>query len=368
VGGVMGGGIAAAGWAVVNWSTMGKIAASWVISPLLGGVIAALFLLFIKVKIINTENVLDNAKRFVPMLIALMSLAFITYLSLKGLKKIVKIDLLTALSIGSVFAIATYLYVKSYIYKKADSLKNNRDGVNDMFTIPLVFAAALLSFAHGANDVANAVGPLAAINDAIMNGGISTKVGIPFWVMAIGAVGIAVGLALYGPKLIKTVGNEITELDKIRAFSVAMAAAITVIIASQLKLPVSSTHIAVGGIFGVGLLREWLNRRNFQESDIDELAKLKEEHEGIEDFINRFNKASTKQKEQMLSTVKNKKSDIVIETHLNKKERKMIAKLFRQELVKRSEMSKIIAAWVITVPASALLSAFLFYAIKGFMS
>ena len=326
VGGVMGGGIAAAGWAVVNWSTMGKIAASWVISPLLGGVIAALFLLFIKVKIINTENVLDNAKRFVPMLIALMSLAFITYLSLKGLKKIVKIDLLTALSIGSVFAIATYLYVKSYIYKKADSLKNNRDGINDLFTIPLVFAAALLSFAHGANDVANAVGPLAAINDAIMNGGISTKVGIPFWVMAIGAVGIAVGLALYGPKLIKTVGNEITELDKIRAFSVAMAAAITVIIASQLKLRVSSTHIAVGGIFGVGLLREWLNRRNFQESDIDELAKLKEEHEGIEDFINRFNKASTKQKEQMLSTVKNKKSDIVIETHLNKKERKRAGK------------------------------------------
>ena len=117
----------------------------------------------------------------------------------------------------------------------------------------------LLSFAHGANDVANAIGPLAAINDAVMSSEISSKVDIPFWVMAVGAVGIAIGLALYGPKLIKTVGSEITELDQMRAFSIAMAASITVIIASQLGLPVSSTHIAVGGVFGVGFLREYLD-------------------------------------------------------------------------------------------------------------
>lgn len=148
---------------------------------------------------------------------------------------------------------------KTSYCKSFKKISNDREGVNTLFTIPLIFAAALLSFAHGANDVANAIGPLAAISDAVMSAGINTKVGIPFWVMAVGAVGISIGLALYGPKLIKTVGSEITELDQVRAFSIAMAAAITVIIASQLGLPVSSTHIAVGGVFGVGFLREFLD-------------------------------------------------------------------------------------------------------------
>ena len=103
---------------------------------------------------------------------------------------------------------------------------------------------------------------LAAINDAVINGGISSSAEIPLWVMGVGALGIALGLALYGPRLIKTVGSEITELDQIRAFSIAMAASITVIIASQLGLPVSSTHITIGGVFGVGFLREYLHLTN----------------------------------------------------------------------------------------------------------
>ncbi len=161
-------------------------------------------------------------------------------------------------------------------------MKTLEHGINQLFTVPLIFAAALLSFAHGANDVANAIGPLAAINDAVMTGGISAKAGIPLWVMAVGALGIALGLALYGPQLIRTVGSEITELDQMRAFSVAMAAAITVIIASQFGLPVSSTHIAIGGIFGVGFLREYLEAKKeksiiTQEQDIlhDEKLVLK---------------------------------------------------------------------------------------------
>jgi PiT family inorganic phosphate transporter len=136
----------------------------------------------------------------------------------------------------------------------------------------------LLSFAHGANDVANAVGPLSAINDAVMNGGISAKSGIPIWVMAIGGVGISVGLALYGPKLIKTVGSEITELDQIRVFAIALAAAITVIIASQLGLPVSSTHIAVGAVFGVGFLREFMKLEVNKEEEIKKELIKEEEH------------------------------------------------------------------------------------------
>jgi PiT family inorganic phosphate transporter len=259
VGGVMGAGIAAAGFGIVNWGTMGAIAASWVISPLLGGIIAASFLFFIKNKIVYKSDMILSAKKIVPYLVGIMAWAFSTYIILKGIKHLIKVDFMTALFFGFVIAVIVYFIVKPLIAKAADKLENTRAGVNTLFTIPLIFAAALLSFAHGANDVANAIGPLAAINDAVMNYEIVSKVAIPFWVMAVGAIGIAVGLALYGPRLIKTVGSEITELDQMRAYAIAMAASITVIIASQLGLPVSSTHIAVGGVFGVGFLREFLD-------------------------------------------------------------------------------------------------------------
>lgn len=266
VGGVMGAGIAAAGFGIVAWGTMAKIAASWVISPVLGGIIAAIFLSAIKKTMVFKENKIEAAVKWVPVFVAIMSWAFVTYLTLKGLKKVwphivdiliflpdtKKPTFIIAAIFGLLIAAAVYFIVRITIIKKASTIENSRAGINMLFTVPLIFAAALLSFAHGANDVANAIGPLAAINDAVMTGGISTKAGIPLWVMAVGALGIALGLALYGPKLIKTVGSEITELDQMRAFSVAMAASITVIIASQLGLPVSSTHIAVGGIFGVG--------------------------------------------------------------------------------------------------------------------
>lgn len=259
VGGVMGAGIAAAGFSIVSWGTMGKIAASWIISPLFGGIIAAGFLFFIKKNIMFQKDMVTSAKKFVPYLVAVMSWAFSTYLILKGVKRLIKLDFLTASIIGLFIAVAVYFLVKPLISKAASKIENNRTGINSLFTIPLIFAAALLSFAHGANDVANAIGPLAAINDAVVSSAVSTQVGIPFWVMAVGAIGIAIGLALYGPKLIKTVGSEITELDQVRAYAIAMAAAVTVIIASQLGLPVSSTHIAVGGVFGVGFLREFLD-------------------------------------------------------------------------------------------------------------
>ncbi|MEA3384458.1 MAG: inorganic phosphate transporter, partial [Campylobacterota bacterium] len=192
VGGVMGAGIAAAGFTIVNWGTMGKIAASWIISPVLGGVIAAGFLFFIKKKVFFQENMIENAKKIVPILIAIMTLAFSTYLIVKGIKKLIKIEFPMALLIGTIIAVIAYILIKPLIAKAADALDNSRDSVNSLFTIPLIFSAALLSFAHGANDVANAIGPLAAINDAVMNNGVHSKVEIPFWVMAVGALGIAI--------------------------------------------------------------------------------------------------------------------------------------------------------------------------------
>ena len=363
VGGVLGAGIAAGGWEIANWATMAKIAASWIISPVLGGIIAALFLYWIKHSITYKKDMISAARKMMPILIAIMVMAFSTYLSMKGLKKIWKIDLLTALGIGAVCAIIAYLVISPLVRKYSLTMKNEKSSVNSMFTMPLIFAAALLSFAHGANDVANAVGPLAAINDAVVSGGVAAKAAIPLWVMAVGAVGIVLGLALFGPKLIRTVGSEITQLDQIRAFSIAMAAAVTVILASQLGLPVSSTHIAVGGIFGIGFLREYL-KANYSKiiHDIEHHHGGKD-HDVVESFLHEFEIATLEGKRKMLDDMKKHTS----KADLTKKERKALGRVYRQELVKRSALKRIAAAWVITVPASALISAVLFFTIRGMM-
>jgi PiT family inorganic phosphate transporter len=181
--------------------------------------------------------------------------------------------------------------------------------------------------------------------------------------MLVGAVGIATGLALYGPKLIRTVGSEITELDQMRAFCIAMAAAVTVIIASQLGLPVSSTHIAVGGVFGVGFLREYI-KANYAEA----IRDIEHHHQGadqadVEKFLGDFEDAPLVDKRLMLIQLKQHTA----RADLTKKERKKLRRIYRQELVKRSALLKIAAAWVITVPASGLLAALLFFTIRGMM-
>ncbi len=368
VGGVLGGGIAAGGFTIVSWGTMGKIAASWVISPVLGGVIAATFLYVIKSQIVYKEDKLTAAKKIVPILVALMAAAFMTYLTLKGLKKVwpVIVDtlsflpqtkkptLMIALLFGLIGASITYVIVKPRIAKKVIGMEATRESINLLFTIPLIFAAALLSFAHGANDVANAVGPLAAVYDALSNTEVSTKVAIPLWVMVVGGVGISIGLALFGPRLIKTVGSEITELDQMRAFSIMMAASITVVIASQLGLPVSSTHIAVGAIFGVGFLREWLDSKNMGEKQVK-----------LQEAVDKQN--ALKKQLADLKTDEDYKQQIELMAQLKYKKKKVksLKKSLRENYVKRGMVKKIVAAWVITVPAAAVLSAIIFYVLKG---
>ncbi len=363
VGGVLGAGIAAGGFGIADWATMGQIAASWVISPVLGGIIAAGFLYLVKRTITYQPDMIVAARRIVPLLVGLMAWAFSTYLILKGLKKIWKLDFIPALTIGLALAAAIFVVVRPLIARAAGRLPSTKASVNRLFTLPLIFAAALLSFAHGANDVANAVGPLAAINDAILHGGIAAKAAIPLWVMLVGALGIAVGLALYGPKLIRTVGSEITELDQTRAFCIAMAAAITVILATQLGLPVSSTHIAVGAVFGVGFLREFL-----KASYSKMVAAIKEHHQGRDEaevaaFLATFRKASVKQKGEMLEQLKQHAA----KAELSKKERKGLKRVYKTELVKRSALMRIVAAWLITVPVSGALAAILYFAIRGYM-
>ena len=342
---------------------MKLIAASWVISPVIGGIIAAAFLYWIKHGITYRKDMISAAQRILPILVSIMVLAFSTYLIMKGLKKVIKVDILPAAGIGLFLAVITYFIVKSLTRKHSSAMKNEKKSINRLFTLPLIFAAALLSFAHGANDVANAVGPLAAIADTITNHGVASKAPIPFWVMGVGASGIVLGLALFGPKLIRTVGSEITELDQMRAFCIAMAAAITVIIASQFGLPVSSTHIAVGGVFGVGFLREYL-KANYAKT----IHKIELHHSGrdqaeVEAFISKFRSGSIADKRKMLTEIK----EHTTKAEFTKRERKGLKKVYRQELVKRSALLKIAAAWVITVPASAIMAALLFYAIRGMM-
>lgn len=365
VGGVLGAGIAAGGLGIANWAVFGKIAASWVISPVLGGIIAATFLYLIKRTITYQDDMVIAAKKVIPILIALMAWAFSTYLILKGLKKIWKVDFAMAATIGSAIAITLYLFVRPLINRAAKTLDNSKMSVNALFTLPLIFAAAFLSFAHGANDVANAVGPLAAINDAINSGSIAKKAAIPLWVMVIGALGLSLGLALYGAKLIRTVGSEITELDKMRAFCISMAAAITVIIASRLGLPVSSTHIAVGAIFGVGFLREYLKRTDAKRMEEIRMHHEQLDPEATEAFLSEFKKANVATKSLMLKKLKEQAKNS--ETDFTKRERKTLKKVYQEELVKRSHVYKIAAAWVITVPLSGLLAAMLFFTIRGML-
>jgi PiT family inorganic phosphate transporter len=365
VGGVLGAGIAAAGWNIADWSVVGKIAASWVISPVMGGLIAAGFLYIIKRTITYKTDVLAAANRMVPVLVAAMAWAFATYLMLKGVKKIVAVSFPMAAVIGLAVAVAVDLLMSPYITRRTTRLENHKSSVNDLFTVPLIFAAALLSFAHGANDVANAVGPLAGINDAILGSGdVTVKAAIPLWVMAVGAIGISLGLALYGPKLIRTVGSEITELDKMRAFCIAMAAAITVIIASQLGLPVSSTHIAVGGVFGVGFLREYIKSSYARMLDDIRDHHADRDAAEVESFLADFEAADVNRKGEILREMK---AQAAGDRLLGKQERRGLGRVHRVELVKRNLLLRIAAAWVITVPIAAILSAMFFFMIRGML-
>lgn len=349
VGAVMGAGIAAAGLAAVDWAVMAAIAASWVVSPLMGGAVAAAFLALIEIAIFDKKkrDRPRSARRWVPVLVALMAASFTIYLVMKGLKQVWRPDVIVLVGIGVVVFAGTWLAVRAAVARAVVGIDGRRKSIASLFTIPLIFAAALLSFAHGANDVANAVGPLAAIVGASSAGTVAAKVTIPIWVMIIGAIGIAVGLALYGPRLIHTVGTMITKLDRARAFAIALSAAITVIVASALGLPVSSTHTALGALFGVGFLREvmYAHRRHQR---ISALAGLRAaEHDAV---------ATGLFTAEDLEVIR--QSDAAAKAHIKKKWR-------RRKLVRRRQLWTIVAAWFVTVPLTALLAGGLFLLLRA---
>ncbi len=341
VGGVVGAGIAAAGFASVNWPMMAQIAASWVVSPLTGGIVAAVFLAFVKTAIIYQDDKIAAARRWVPLLIAIMAGAFTAYLAMKGLKKLVALDNSMVVALGIAAFLLVWALSHVHVRRQSEGMENRNQSLRRLFNLPLVVSAALLSFAHGANDVANAVGPLAAIVSTVQADTVTSQVAIPLWVMMIGAVGISLGLVLFGPKLIRMVGEQITKLNPMRAFCVALSAAITVIIASALGLPISSTHTAVGAVFGVGFFREWYTAHSKRRRAYLERRGVQVRNDGAEG-------ETTGPLDFLYGNGENGNQEVSRE------------EIARRKLVRRAHVRTIVAAWVTTVPAAALLAALVF--------
>ena len=362
VGGVLGGGIAAAGFAIVDWSVMGKIAASWVISPALGALIAAAFLTLIKAAIVYREDRIAAAKTWVPILVAIMGAAFSAYLMMKGLKKVWTADVATVMVVVGAAFFLIYFIVRPMIAVASKTMANTREDIGKLFTIPLIISAAMLCFAHGSNDVANAIAPLAAIVNSVADGGVAATVAIPFWVMVVGAIGLSAGLALYGGRMVKRVGKEITEIDRLRAFTVALSSAITVIVASGLALPVSSTHIALGAIFGIGFLREYL------ENEADKVRIIREHfNDDTEPSLFDTARGEIEWREEVFERALKDllpERERVFYFEATRKAEQAVINWQRRKLVRRSHLRTIVLAWLITVPATATIAGVLYYALS----
>ncbi len=363
VGGVVGAAAAVGGMAMVDWSTIGAISLSWVLSPLLGGVIAALLLYLIKRTITYQRHMTLAASRVLPLLVGLMTWSFTSYLLLKGLKASWRVDSTSALLSGLTIGLGVYLIIKPVISQRTALLPNTKSAVNRLFNIPLILAAGLLSFAHGSNDVANAIGPVIAIQQALTAETSPALEGTFPWLLMIGAVGIPLGLMLYGRRMIRTIGSGITELDQVRAFCIVTSVTVTVLLASQLGLPVSSTHIAVGAIFGIGFLRERL-KANYAVL-LEEVRRYQEGHapEAIEAFVERFEHASFSEKGRMLEAMVRSDQSMGLEN----RERRALQKVYREALVERSTLIRILSAWFLTLPVTGLLSAVIYKLLAQFL-
>ena len=262
VGALVGFAIVGIGVDAVNWGKISEIVASWLISPLIGGVIGFVLMMSIRQFIMNAEKPLEKAKTLGPAYVFLVGWIVILVSMFKGLKHL-KLDLSTQESflyatIGGVLVaiIGKILIDRVNFDGTDDSTDSQHAGVEKVFKPMMIFTACAMAFAHGSNDVANGIGPLAAVASIVNSGGeVAQKATLPLWILVLGGAGIVVGLATMGYKVMATIGTKITELTPTRGFCATLAAAATVVLASKTGLPVSTTHIAVGGVMGVGLAR-----------------------------------------------------------------------------------------------------------------
>jgi PiT family inorganic phosphate transporter len=261
VGALVGFGIAGIGIEAVNWGTIGQIAASWVISPLIGGVMAFALVISIQRLILRADKPLESAIRWVPAYAFLVGFVMALVTLFKGLKHL-DLDLSIPMSfvLAAGFGLAVALGGRFLVNRVKIDPAADRDfqftNVERIFVPLMIFTACAMAFAHGSNDVANGIGPLAAVLALVRSGGdVGQTAALPIWVLVLGGCGIVLGLATYGYRVMQTIGKKITELTPSGGFCATMAAAATVVLASRTGMPVSTTHIAVGAVMGVGLAR-----------------------------------------------------------------------------------------------------------------
>jgi PiT family inorganic phosphate transporter len=261
VGALVGFGIAGIGIEAVNWGMIGQIAASWVISPLIGGVLAFALVISIQRLILRADKPLESAIRWVPAYAFLVGFVMALVTLFKGLKHL-DLDLSIPMSfvLAAGFGLAVALGGRFLVNRVKIDPAADRDfqftNVERIFVPLMIFTACAMAFAHGSNDVANGIGPLAAVLALVRSGGdVSQAAALPIWVLVLGGCGIVLGLATYGYRVMQTIGKKITELTPSGGFCATMAAAATVVLASRTGMPVSTTHIAVGAVMGVGLAR-----------------------------------------------------------------------------------------------------------------
>lgn len=261
VGAIVGFAVVGMGINAVHWEMMGTIVASWIVSPLLAGVIAYALFMSVQRLILDTSDPFRNAKRYVPVYIFLVGFIVAAVTLFKGLQHIglhlsKGENYLLAVIIGLAAMGLGMLAIRRISVDPAADRDFHFASVEKVFSVLMMATACAMAFAHGSNDVANAVGPVAAIMSVVQSGGnITQSSPVSPWVLLIGAVGIVAGLMMYGHKVIATVGNGITDLTPSRGFAATLATAGTVVLASGTGLPISTTHTLVGAVLGVGIAR-----------------------------------------------------------------------------------------------------------------
>lgn len=321
IGALVGATTAAVGFGAVDWLTFGGIATSWTLAPVIGAGLAMALLALVRKLISDQEDKISAARVWVPVFLGVMGGAFAMFFALKLPDRFATPTSIEALGIGLVAGLLSYGIARPIIHRRASALEHTKGAIKALFRLPLVIAALLMSFAHGANDVANAIGPLATILRVTAQDAVGTHpaeigafapIHVPLWALLIGALGMSVGVLLFGPRLINMVGSQITKLNPIRAYCISTSAALTVIVASWLGVPVSSTHVAVGAVMGVGFYREHMAALERSRGDSESRPGLPREDRS------------------------------------------------RRRLVRRSHVLTILAAWIITVPLAACLAAMVY--------
>ncbi len=262
VGAVVGFGMISVGFGAINWGKIISIAISWIISPAAGAFIAGGLYVFVEKKIMASKNPYRASEYYAPYLIFLVFFVLILSFIFKGLKNLhLEIGFLqttlAAIPIAAIPGVFGRKWLRSQMSRQNTlySSQNNHSSVEGMFAKLQILTACYVAFAHGANDVANAIGPLAVIFSVIKTGTVLLKVEVPFWMLFIGGMAVGCGLMVFGTRVMETIGKNITEMTPIRGFCAQFGAASTILICSRMGFPISTTHVLVGAVVGVGLMR-----------------------------------------------------------------------------------------------------------------